>query len=134
MKRILLFCCLLLAATLQGLAQSRTISGIVTDKTTNPLDGVTVNIAGTDQTVVTNAKGKFVIQGKSGQIIKFIYMGAQTVTIPIGKDNEVNVQLDITATNLNEVVVTGYQKERKKDITGAVAVVNVAEIKDIPVG
>ena len=135
MKRIILFCCLLLAVTLQGLAQTNTlIGGLVTDKSSNPLDGVTVTIEGTNKTSLTDAKGKFAISGQNGQILKFIYMGAKTVSVTIGKGNVINVQMDVTATNLNEVVVTGYQKERKKDITGAVAVVNVSEIKDIPVG
>lgn len=130
MKRTILFCCLMLAITLHGLAQTHTITGLVTDKSSNPLDGVTVTLAGTDKTVITDAKGKFAIAGQSGQTLKFIYMGATTVSVIIQKDNVINVQMDVAATNLNEVVVTGYQKERKKDITGAVAIVELAPVKN----
>ena len=42
--------------------------------------------------------------------------------------------MEFESSSLNEVVVTGYTSERKKDLTGAVSVVNVAEIEDIPAG
>ena len=51
-----------------------------------------------------------------------------------GKTSLGDVQLAVTVGNLNEVFVTGYTSQKKKDITGAVAIVNVADMKATPSG
>src|SRR5687768_6648203 len=62
-------------------------------------------------------------------------MGADPYSYTVNEESQnVAVKLNVATTSLNQVVVTGYQKERKKDITGAVSVVDVKSIKDIPVG
>jgi TonB-linked SusC/RagA family outer membrane protein len=135
MKRILLFLILLLCAVGWSYGQVRQISGIVTDIGASPLEGVTVNIVGTQKSTITDKDGRFRIEALTGQTLKFFYVGAEPTTFLINANsNSANIQLDISANKLEEVVVTGYQTERKKDITGAVNVVDVADIKDIPTG
>lgn len=127
----------LFACMVTGLAfgQTRVISGVVTDNESLPLEAVTVVIVGTQKTVTTDANGSFKIEASAGQSLRFIYIGAEPLTIPItAESTNLKVKLDIAINKLNEVVVTGYQKERKKDITGAVNVVDVSKIRDIPSG
>jgi TonB-linked SusC/RagA family outer membrane protein len=135
MKRIFLFLLLLLCAVGWSYGQVRQISGVVTDIGASPLEGVTVNIVGTPKNTITDKDGRFRIEASTGQTLKFFYVGAEPRTFVIeASTTSANIQLDISANKLEEVVVTGYQTERKKDITGAVNVVDVADIKDIPSG
>ena len=134
MRKLLLIAFVMLFMALQGFGQSRSITGRVTDKSAGPLEAVTVVVVETQKAALTDKDGKFTIQAVNGQTLKFSYIGLNTQTIKVAADTK-NIQVTLEGnSNLNEVVVTGYQKERKKDITGAVAVVNVSEIKDIPVG
>jgi TonB-linked SusC/RagA family outer membrane protein len=127
-----LFACL---ATGLAFSQTRIINGVVTDNESIPLEAVTVVIVGSQKTVTTDAQGSFKIEASTGQSLRFIYMGADPMTIPITAESaDLKIKLNIAINKLNEIVVTGYQRERKKDITGAVNVVDVAKIKDIPSG
>lgn len=110
-------------------AQIRNISGTVTDKLSKPIPGASVYNTETGKSVQTDENGKFTIQAATGQTLRFIYMGAQTVNTKVGTSIQIDTQLEVTTTDLNEVVVTGYQSERKKDLTGDVAIVDVDELK-----
>ncbi|WP_419789007.1 SusC/RagA family TonB-linked outer membrane protein [Mucilaginibacter sp. FT3.2] len=135
MRKMLLFCSLLLLLAGRSYAQSRIISGTVTDNTNGPIVGVTVAVIETQTAVTTDIKGHFNISALDGQTIRFTYIGAKPYTAVVkSSTTKLNVQLEFTNNSLNEVVVTGYTAERKKDLTGAVTVVNVNDIKNIPEG
>jgi TonB-linked SusC/RagA family outer membrane protein len=129
MRRAILCCALLLSFLASTFAQIRNISGKVTDKSSKPISGASVYNTETGKSTQTDEKGSFTIQAATGQTLRFIYMGAQTITTKVGTSTNVNIQLEVSATDLNEVVVTGYQSERKKDLTGDVAIVDVDELK-----
>jgi TonB-linked SusC/RagA family outer membrane protein len=85
--------------------------------------------------ILTDSKGQFSLSAQTGQHIRFSYVGTKTYNLTVSNDTKtVAVILENSGSNLNEVVVTGYQQERKKDLTGAVTVVNVSDIKNIPAG
>jgi TonB-linked SusC/RagA family outer membrane protein len=135
MRKLLLICSLLLLIAARGYSQTRTITGTVTDKASNPLVAVTVAVIETQKSVLTDGSGNFSISAQNGQTVKFTYVGAKPLTITINSSTtKLNIQLELENNALNEVVVTGYTSERKKDLTGAVSVVNVNDIKDIPEG
>jgi TonB-linked SusC/RagA family outer membrane protein len=117
---------LLLAANFT-FAQQKQISGTVTSKIKGiPLTGVSVKAGNT--TVVTDEKGKFSIPAYAGQTLMFSYVGMQSSTLKItSAQKEVAVELVEDAQSLEAVVVVGYTTEKKKDIKGAVAVVNMSE-------
>lgn len=129
MRRVILCCVLVFCFMANTYAQIRNISGTVTDKSSKPVPGASVYNVETGKSTQTDDKGKFLIQGSAGQTLRFIYMGAQTVSSKIGITAVVDAQLEVSATNLDDVVVTGYQTERKKDLTGDVAIVDVDELK-----
>ncbi|HVW97856.1 MAG TPA: TonB-dependent receptor [Mucilaginibacter sp.] len=136
MRKLLLSCVLLLLIAAKGYGQVRAITGKVTDKSGNPVDAATVAVVETQLATATDKDGKFTINAENGQTIRVSYIGAIASVnhIVAPGDNNITIQLDLSGTNLNEVVVTGYTSEKKKDLTGAVSVVNVNEIKDIPEG
>jgi TonB-linked SusC/RagA family outer membrane protein len=135
MRKLLLFVCLFYAFSGMVYGQSRAVTGTVTDQAGNALEAVTVVVPETQKSVLTDLKGKFTIQVQNGQHLRFTYVGAQPFSLMITDETKLPViKMEMVANSLNEVVVTGYSQERKKDLTGAVTVVNVADIKDIPAG
>jgi len=107
------------------------ITGTVLDNASKPMDGVTIGVVETQKSVLSDANGKFSISVATGQSIRFSYVGTQPIVITIAADTKVlNIVFKDAANALNEVVVTGYTSERKKDLTGAVAVVDLAPVKN----
>jgi TonB-dependent starch-binding outer membrane protein SusC len=108
-----------------SVAQQKTVSGIVTGKTDRmPLAGVTVQAK--TQTVQTDTSGKFSIPASVGETLTFSYVGMKPFTLKISNsDQAVAVEMEEGAKAGEEVIVVGYTTQRKKDLTGAVAVVEL---------
>lgn len=135
MRKLLLFCSMLVMLAGGAFAQSRAINGTVSDKDSQPLAGVTVEVMETHKAASTNGNGKFIIQAENGQTLRFSYVGHQPIIFKLnGGSNNLNIVFKDNPTDLNEVVVTGYTSEKKKDLTGAVTVVNLNDVKDVPTG
>ncbi|WP_207422245.1 SusC/RagA family TonB-linked outer membrane protein [Desertivirga brevis] len=101
-------------------AVNETIKGRVLDETGNPLPGATVKEQGTNNAVVTDANGKFSIQAALGTTLQISFMGYQVKTVSANSAN-MEIRLEPDAAKLNEVLVVGYGRRTKKDVTGAVA-------------
>lgn len=120
--------------SLNIMAQSA-VNGSVTGETGNALQGVSVTLKGSSTAGSTDAGGKYSLTVPSLQgTLVFSYVGFTLVEMPIGGRTVVNVKLAPADQSLNEVVVTGYSTQRKKDITGSVAVVDVKALKAVPSG
>ncbi len=108
------------------------ISGTVKENN-NPVVGATVEVKGTNVATITGPQGTFVINLPSGKNQLVIsYVGFETQTVNVGDKTSVDVAMLTVNTTLNEVVVTGYTSQAKKDITGSVSVVKVSDLKSIP--
>ncbi len=128
--------CILLLCTLSSLvvtAQTRITGKVIGSDDKQPVIGATVKIKGTNVGVVTDVNGAFVVNAKTGDVLVVSYIGYQPKSVSVTGESLGTIVLDITSSTLNEVVVTGYQTQQKKDITGAVATVNVTDAKKIPV-
>lgn len=127
-------CCMFLFP--QVFAQQKTITGkVVNSKDNTPVDLATVSIKGTKVAVTTTANGEFSISvpsGKNTLVISSIGFAAEEINI--ANKESVQVSLKESTSSLNEVVVTGYSTQRKKDITGSVAIVNVKDLRAVPAG
>jgi TonB-linked SusC/RagA family outer membrane protein len=111
-------------------AQQRTISGYVTRKADKvALVGATVQTKA--KTILTDQAGKFTIQVSAGDVVTVSYIGMNTVTVNV-TDTEatLNIELEEGVITGDEVVVVGYSSQRKKDLTGAIAVVDLAPVKN----
>lgn len=114
-------------------AQGRLISGSVYDDDKEPLPGVTVSVKGTKVAALTDGNGQYKINADSKDQLVFSYLGYETATITVGGKSSINVTLKSATSNLDEVVVIGYGSVKKKDLTGAVASVSMADINRAPV-
>ena len=133
LKSVVLFLILLLAGSSMVLsAQDRSISGKVFDTNEEPLIGVTVTIENTTIGAITDIDGAFTLQVPEGKVVLNVsYVGfvPQKVTVASGQSN-VTVRLSEDAVLLNEVVVVGYGKQKKVNLTGAVASVGGEELEN----
>lgn len=125
------FCLLpLLLLAMFSFAQQKTVTGIVTSKTTKaPLPGVTVQTK--NKTVLTNEAGQFSIDVAAGETIVFSYVGLKSISVKITAETQTtSVEMEESVRQEEAVVVVGYTSQRKKDLTGAVAVVDLAPVKN----
>lgn len=132
-KKSLLFVLLLLAVS--GLmAQDYSVHGVVTGKDDGfPLPGVSVLVKGASSGTVTDNAGKFSITIPSGRnILVFKFIGYNTLELPVSRERELKVTLETDHKQLNEVVVTGYNVQSRKDFTGSAARVNASQIENRP--
>jgi TonB-dependent starch-binding outer membrane protein SusC len=115
----------------------RTITGKVISKTNQqPVVGATVQVRGTVIATQTDASGDFsIVVPKNNSELEITSVGFENMVLKTaGKTTVGDVQLVTTVGNLNEVVVTGYSSQKKRDITAAVAIVNVADMRQTPSG
>lgn len=99
-----------------------------------PIPGVTVLLKSTTIGTVTDMEGNYSIQGTENGVLVFSFIGYERQEIPINSRSILNVELKGDAQSLEEVVVTGYTTQQKKDIIGAVSVVDTDAMKTIPTG
>ncbi len=110
------------------------VRGNIKDANGDPLAGATVNIKGTSTNVLTDSMGNFIIDAPVNGILVFSFSGYRQSELHIdGKDNVLIVLANDTR-NLNEVVVFGYQNQKKADVTGAVSIIDVSGVSKQPVG
>lgn len=115
-----------------GLVGAQTVSGTVSDAT-GPLPGANIVVKGTTNGTQTDFDGNYTLSGVSGDaILVFSYIGYKTTEIPVNGQSTVNLTLEEDASKLEEVVVTGYGTQSKRDVTGAVTTVDAEELLKVP--
>ncbi|HWI92660.1 MAG TPA: TonB-dependent receptor [Flavisolibacter sp.] len=126
---------LLLQLTIFSFAQNNfPVTGKVTDNTGKPLEGVTVQVKGTNITAVTTTDGTFSINAPSGNsVLVFSYVGFASTELPIGNKGQLNLSLTASDNTMDQVVVIGYGTVKRRDVTGAVAGIGQQEIRSRPV-
>ena len=115
-----------------GFAQDRIeVSGVVTDAATNePLIGVTVAEKGKKGNgTATDLNGHFALKVPSNGTLTFSYVGYASQEVPVEGQTMLSVALSENQQMLDEIVVIGYGVQKKADLTGAVAVVDMDEAK-----
>lgn len=115
----------------------KTVTGRVTNQADGaPIIGASVEVKGTQIGTLTDDNGAFSLQvpsEKSTLVISYVGFQNQETSVS-GKTALGNIALVAGANTLNEIVVTGYTSQLKKDITGAVTVVNVEQMNKQPTG
>ena len=103
------------------------VAGLVVEKTTGePVIGASVLEVGTNNGTITDFEGKFNLTVDSGANLSVSYVGYKSQTLPATA--QMRVLLSEDAEILEEVVVTGYTTQRKADLTGAVAVLDMSKV------
>lgn len=108
------------------------VTGQVTGADNEPLTGVTVVEKGTANGTTTDAKGNFSITVGDNAVLQFSYVGYTTQEVTVGAQTVINLTMTESLEVLNQVVVVGYGSQKKKDLTGSVAVLDSKELEDRP--
>jgi TonB-linked SusC/RagA family outer membrane protein len=115
-------------------AFAQTATGLVKDKTGEPMIGVNVLVKGTTNGTITDFDGKFVIQDvKDSDVLTVTYVGYVSQSIAVGNKSSFNIILKEDTEALDEVVVIGYGTVKKRDLTGSVSSVNNETLTANPV-
>lgn len=132
-KLLLLSFVMVLGLLQQAYAQSRTVSGKVTDQgTSQGLPGVAVIVKGTNVGTTTGLDGTYSINvPENGKTLVFRFIGYQVIEREIGNAGAINVALPVDTKTLEEVVVVGYGTQQKKDVTSSIAQVKGSEIANL---
>jgi TonB-dependent starch-binding outer membrane protein SusC len=117
-----------------GYAQTQSVTGRVTSSDDNAgLPGVSVSVKGRTAGTQTDANGNYTLNVTSDATLVFSFIGFASVEEQVGNRSVINVNLKGDIRNLDEVVVTGYGQQIKRDLTGNIAKVRASEIQDQPV-
>ncbi|WP_075348947.1 SusC/RagA family TonB-linked outer membrane protein [Algoriphagus marinus] len=133
MKQALFGLVLLLFTSVSVLAQSKTITGKVTSsEEPNGVPGASVVVKGTTLGTITDLDGGFSIQiPQDANTLVFSFVGYLTKEVSVGDKTVINVSMDPDVRTLNEVVVTGYGTQERRDITGSVTSINNESIENL---
>jgi len=125
MKKAIMIICLVLIAV--SASSERTVSGVVTDNSGNPLPGVNIVIKNTSHGVISDVNGLFKFNIPDGNVILvFSYIGYTQQVVQVPASGLLNIVMTEDISALEEVVVTGYSSQHKSDQTGAVSSISFA--------
>lgn len=119
-------------ATAELMAE-KTINGTVKDENGNPLIGATVRAKGGSQGTLTDENGAFNLTLPDEiNILIVSYIGYQTQEVAIEGRTQLDITMGESVSQLDEVVVVGYGRQQKRDLTGSVAKVDAADLENLP--
>ena len=127
---ITLTCLLLLSASV--FAQTKIVTGTVTDTSNEPLIGASVLVQGTSTGTITDMDGKYSISATPDDVLVFSYVGMNAQSVKVGTQTVINVTLKENSQVLAETVVIGYGSAKKRDLTGSITNVKGKEIANKP--
>lgn len=130
LKSLMFFIALSLFPMTVIYAQTKTITGKVIDQETGqPILGVNVLVKGTSTGTSTGAAGVFTLNGlTSNQVLTFAILGYISQEVNIGSQQNINVSLKASSSTLEEMVVVGYGRQKKRNLTGSIVSVGADEI------
>ncbi|MFN3488501.1 MAG: SusC/RagA family TonB-linked outer membrane protein [Emticicia sp.] len=119
------FLTLLVISLLSSSTLFAQVTGTVSNDKKESLPGVSVVVKGTSRGTITNNEGKFSITATGKETLIFSYIGYKTQEVALNSKTKIDVSLVEDQSALNEVVVVGYGTQKKVDLTGSVARVNL---------
>lgn len=133
-RNLLTTATVVVTATAAFAQNTLTVKGVVTDAKNEPLIGVNVRVKGTSIGAATDMDGKFTLNGvaKNAQL-EFSYVGMRTLLMPLNGQTNLNVVLQDDANQLSDVVIVGYGRQKKVNLTGAVSSVDAKALAARPV-
>lgn len=117
------------------MAQTIPITGKVTDEFGGAISGASISVKGNQTGTTTNESGNFSLNVQPGRTLIISAVGfanKEIIVVNNGGAFNVEVTLDLDNKNLDEVVVIGYGTQRKESVTGSVASISGAEMREVP--
>ncbi|MEM6632783.1 MAG: TonB-dependent receptor [Bacteroidota bacterium] len=122
-----------LAATHPTMAQSTRVEGAITDEDGNALGGATIVIKGTRQGAFSSSDGTYSLSVPADAALVFSYLGYATQEVEVNGKSRIDITLSPSTESLEEVLVVGYSRRQRADVTGAVTTVNKDFLDQQPV-
>ena len=130
MKKDILLLMLCLFCSIGAMAQTKTITGVVSDAAGEPIIGASVVEVGTTNGTITDIDGKFVLNMNPDGKIRVSYIGYQVQTIDLKGKTSFRIQMKEDSEMLEEVVVTGYGgKQLRTKVTNSISKVKEETLK-----
>ncbi|MGE7775397.1 SusC/RagA family TonB-linked outer membrane protein [Chitinophaga sp. NPDC101104] len=126
---------MLLPLLTEAQQRSITVKGLVANQQGVGLPGAAVGVRGSSEGVATKEDGSFSIRVPENSILRISYVGFVTQEVNIGTSAPENLRITLSADkgDLNEVIVVGYGKQKKSDVTGSIVSINEQTLKQTPV-
>ena len=125
MKKLLLFFLVYMSGMSVLLAQS--VSGTVTDENGEGIPGVNIVVKGSTTGTITDFDGNYSVDAAQGDVLVVSYVGYSSQEITVGSQSNISIQLQLDVASLDEIVVTGYGNQRRKEVTSAVTTVKESD-------
>lgn len=119
--RMFYFVLFLLIVPVTVFGQSKKLTGTVYDESGVTLPGVTVMVEGTVNGTITDMDGKYTIEAKSGDVLRFSYIGFKAQQVEVNEQAKIDVTLQVETIGIDEVVAIGYGTQKKADVTSSLA-------------
>jgi TonB-linked SusC/RagA family outer membrane protein len=113
-------------------AQALQVTGTVTDTQGMPIPGVNITEKSTKKGVNTDADGKYKISVTAKSVIEFSFIGFETKQISVNSQSVINVKMNSISTDLDDVVVVAYGKQKKISVTGAITALSGEQLSRSP--
>lgn len=105
------------------------VTGKVVDEKGNPIPGATVLIQGTTQGVATDADGRYTINVRPTDALRVSFIGYKTEVVELKGKTKINVRLNPTAENIEEVTVVAFGEQKKESVVSAITTVDAKTLK-----
>jgi TonB-dependent starch-binding outer membrane protein SusC len=110
------------------------VSGKIGDSAGNGIPGVSILVKGTKSGATTDANGSFSVNAAANSTLVISSIGFKTQEVAVGNQSNVNVTMVDDISTFDEVVVTGYTVDKRRDATGAVSIVKAKDLSVRPSG
>lgn len=115
-------------------SQGIEVTGTVTDASDgSTLPGVSIKAKGGTRGAISDASGKYKINISHTGTLVVSYVGYNSIEVPVNNQSVINISLVQNSQSLDEIIVTGYGSQIKRELTGNIAKVKMSEVADMPI-
>lgn len=111
---------------------SKQITGVITDKSGEPIIGANVSVKGTTNGTISDLDGKYSLNVDNTSVLLISYIGYDSQEIAVGNKTVINVTLAENTLSLDEVVVVGYGTLSKRSVSTAISSIKSESIEKVP--
>ena len=118
---------------IDGIQQSKVVTGTVVDPTGMPVIGANIMVKGTTNGTITDMDGNFSLEADKDAILVVSYIGFANQEIKVGNQSKLSIALKEDAEALDELVVVGYGTNTKRSLISSVSSVETKELENLPI-
>lgn len=122
--------CFLSFVSTTAFTQAAKLNGtVVSQRTSEPITGVTITVKNTNRYAVSDKAGKFTIEAPPGAVLVVSMIGYQQTEAVVGNSAILEIRMSEAVLELDDVVVIGYGKTKRRDVTGAISSISGEELR-----